>query len=98
MNESEALKHLVRVIGLCQVPRDQWTTEDNKTLREARGFIQEQQKKEQELESENETGSGDAPGPSGEGKDSEESTGEVPADGDTLEEGPEHPSSLDTTE
>ena len=36
------LKHLIRVIGLCQTPRDLWSEEDNRALKEAREYVQQQ--------------------------------------------------------
>jgi hypothetical protein len=35
-----SLGHLLRVIGLCQTPRESWTPEDTKAFREAREFVQ----------------------------------------------------------
>ena len=48
----EGLKHLIRVIGLCQTPRDSWSEEDNRALREARDYIQERRKEYSESKSE----------------------------------------------
>ena len=35
-----SLDHLVMLIGLCQVPREQWSPEDEKHFIEARKFVQ----------------------------------------------------------
>jgi len=41
MNETnDAMTHLIRIIGLCQTPRESWTSEDSRLLKEAREFIQ----------------------------------------------------------
>lgn len=41
--DSTGLQHLVRVIGLCQVPRDYWSEDDNLALRKAREYVQRRQ-------------------------------------------------------
>ena len=37
---ARCLEHLLKVIGLCQTPRESWTPEDTKAFREAREFVQ----------------------------------------------------------
>lgn len=66
------LRHLIRVIGLCQTPRDMWSDEDNAALRRAREYVQ--QNREDPSESKREEagagatveGSGDESHPSSE--------------------------------
>lgn len=35
------LRHLIRVIGLCQTPRDLWSDEDSTALRKAQKYVQQ---------------------------------------------------------
>jgi len=52
MSEADATSYLTLVIGLCQTPRELWTSEDHRILREAREYIQKQPKgKEDKSES-----------------------------------------------
>ena len=94
MSEPDAIQHLVRIIGLCQVPREQWSAEDNLFLREAREFIQSKQE-EKKLASKGQTGDpGAAATSAGEESAKQDSSGvdkEVQPDGDAFEAGPEDP-------
>ena len=83
----EAIDHLTRVIGLCQTPREQWNSEDQRLFREAREYVQ-QHMKEKKLESERERTGPEAfrePGiePNGVG-----AVEEVPKDPDAIEHAP----------
>lgn len=46
--DDEGLEHLIRVVGLCQTPRDSWSEEDNRALREARKYVQSNRKEPSE--------------------------------------------------
>ncbi len=48
----EGFKHLLRVLGLCQTPRDSWADEDYRALREAREYVQKRRKEASESEEE----------------------------------------------
>ncbi len=79
-NEITTLDHLVRVIGLCQLPTDNWTSHDRELLRDARHHVQ----KEKEVESRRKEGSH---GPVGKSRPEEadpEAEGEVREDRDTV--------------
>jgi len=56
--DEKGLKHLIRVLGLCQTPRDSWSEDDNRALREAREYVQTKRKDISEGKHK-ETGSGD---------------------------------------
>ena len=85
MTECRAVHHLIQVVGLCQVPRDQWSPEDSRILREAREFIQHH--KESRSESQQATGSGTSSGPVEQRQDGQEVDGEIPEDGRSIEKG-----------
>jgi hypothetical protein len=91
MSDLDSMDHLVNVVGLCSVPKDSWTAEDHRVLREAREFIQNHHQKEKKFESEDETRGASTPGKSGEGESCSDFDGEVPANGDLVEEGFESP-------
>lgn len=50
--DDSGLEHLIRVLALCQTPRDLWLDEDHCALREARKYAQDRKKGESESKSE----------------------------------------------
>jgi hypothetical protein len=40
MSDAVTMAHLLRVVVLCQTPRETWTPEDTRAFREAREFVQ----------------------------------------------------------
>ena len=44
-NEVSTLEHLIRLVGICQIPQESWTAADREALRAARSHIQQERTK-----------------------------------------------------
>jgi len=84
-DELTAEDHLLRVIALCQLPKEDWTSSDRKQLDAARKFIQTK-KEEKSLEDRDEKRSRKSAEPSGKEQDGPKVGSEVSKDVDALEE------------
>jgi len=84
-NQNKALDHLIQVIGLAGLPREQWTAQDWQSLREAREFVQQHRK--DISESKREEASGDSAGRARQPQGGEETEGGVREEGVPLEAG-----------
>jgi hypothetical protein len=84
MSDAVTMAHLLRVVVLCQTPRETWTPEDTKAFREAREFVQKYREETGEGKRE-EAGSG-AFGNTTEGTNFESTQGRVCSEGIPVEE------------
>jgi hypothetical protein len=85
----DAIQHLIRVIGLCQTPRESWTVEDTRVLREAREFVQKNREGRDNSESKRSETSSAPPGDIAQQPDSVPAEGGVSGEGVPVKEGTE---------
>ena len=84
---ADAVQHLIRVIGLCQTPRESWTSEDTRAFREAREYVQKN--REDSSEGKREETSSATPGEPAKQPDTGAPEGGVSGEGVSVEEGAE---------
>jgi len=87
MSDAVTMAHLLRVVILCQTPREAWTPEDTRAFREAREFVQKH--REETGEGKREETSAGAPGNITEGSNFDSTQGRIRAEGVPVEEGTE---------
>lgn len=88
-DDTTAFDHLIRVIGLCQTPRDSWSDEDSRLFREARAFVQKHRKGKSE--GKRKEASGADLGERTTVKGDQEAQGVLSGEGLPVEEGAEDP-------